>query len=334
MKWRGGGAVGGRLQGDFAGDVGVGLADGDAGVGGDGAKCVGKGGADGVNGVAVGAEMAEDEFRGVFGDEVKGEPGGGLVAEVAVAGEDALFDRPGAFGVSLEECGVVVAFEVEEVAVAQAVGDKMGGCADVGGDGDAVCSRGDVEGDRVAGVVGNRHRQDGDGADGEGGAVLEDFYRRCAGAPFFAQVLVSAAVGVQRDAAFAQLQRPGDVVAVFVGDEKGGDACEGNAQGVEVVADFLGADAGVDEDGGVVVFEQGAVAGAAAGQDGEVCGHVVVWVCVCFLSRSAGVLKCVVRRSVEQLTVVRMLPPVCRGFLSRCGFGKNSRVDEAGVLWK
>ena len=61
--------------------------------------------------VAVFAEVAEvDVFEFVSGD-FDGEGRGGVVGEVAVAGEDALFDGPRAAGVVVEEGQIVVGFQ-------------------------------------------------------------------------------------------------------------------------------------------------------------------------------------------------------------------------------
>ena len=71
--------------------------------------------ADGVagefGGVAVLAQVGEEDVAEVFGGDFGDELCGGLVREVAVAGKDALFHRPGALGVVLEEGFVMVGFD-------------------------------------------------------------------------------------------------------------------------------------------------------------------------------------------------------------------------------
>lgn len=62
----------------------------------------------------------------------------------------------------------------------------------------------------------------------------------------------------------------GRVVGVLVGDEDGVDAFgAGSAEGFEAALEFAAANAGVDEEGGAVRFEQRAVAHAARRQDGN-----------------------------------------------------------------
>ena len=115
-------------------------------------------------GVAVLAEVGQEDVAEVFGGDFGDELGGGLVGEVAVAGEDALFDGPGAFGVILEEGFVVVGFDHEGVDALDGVYDLARGVAEVREDAEGGIGRGDDESHGVGGVV-----RDGEGLDSEFG---------------------------------------------------------------------------------------------------------------------------------------------------------------------
>jgi hypothetical protein len=64
-----------------------------------------------VGGVAVLAQVRKEDVAEVFGGDFGDELRGGLVREVAMAGEDSLFNGPRALGVILEEGFVVVCFD-------------------------------------------------------------------------------------------------------------------------------------------------------------------------------------------------------------------------------
>lgn len=115
-------------------------------------------------GVAVLAEVGQEDVAEVFGGDFGDELGGGLVGEVAVAGEDALFDGPGAFGVVLEEGFVVVGFDHEGVDALDGVDDLARGVAEVREDAEGGIGGGDDEPYGVGGVV-----RDGEGLDAEFG---------------------------------------------------------------------------------------------------------------------------------------------------------------------
>jgi hypothetical protein len=115
-------------------------------------------------GVAVLAEVSQEDVAEVFGGDFGDELGGGLVREVAVAGEDALFNGPGAFGVVLEEGFVVVGFDHEGVDALDGVDDLARGVTEVGEDAEGGIGGGDDESHGVGGVVRN-----GEGLDAEFG---------------------------------------------------------------------------------------------------------------------------------------------------------------------
>ncbi len=238
-----------------------------------GVAVVGEAGADGgagvSGGVAVGAEVAEVEVFQAGGDDFGGDVGGGFVGEVAVAGEDALFDGPGAAAVGVEEVEVVIGFEDEGAGGADAFDDEAGGVAEVGEEADVAVAVVEHEADGVVGVVGDGEAVDLEVAELEGGAGFEEAPGG-AGGEFGLERFGGEAVAVDGDVvAFGEDGEAAGVVAVFVGEEDGLHVGEGAAEGMEAGFDLAGAEAGVDEEAGVVGFEVGAVAAAAAAEDGE-----------------------------------------------------------------
>ena len=120
-------------------------------------------GADGVEGalevVAFAAEVGEKHLpEGVAGDV--GEQGGGhLVGEVALAAEDALLEGPGARA-AVDEILVVVGFENDELAAAEAFAGDGGGDAEIGGDAESRGAGGQDEPDGIIGIVGEGEGED------------------------------------------------------------------------------------------------------------------------------------------------------------------------------
>jgi hypothetical protein len=60
------------------------------------------------------------------------------------------------------------------------------------------------------------------------------------------------------------------VVAVLVGEEDRAEAVGLDAEGVETLAELPGGEARIDEDAGVIVTDEGAVARTAAAEDRQV----------------------------------------------------------------
>ena len=125
-------------------------------------------------GVVLLGEVAEDDPGGAAVVVAGEEFGGGVVGEVADAGEDALLDRPGV-GAVAEHLEVVVGFEQQDVDALEGGLDVGGHVAEVGGDGHADGFGVGLEDEAagVGGVVGDGEGRDGDVADGEVGAGVE-----------------------------------------------------------------------------------------------------------------------------------------------------------------
>lgn len=253
---------------EFGGDVLAGDVEVDGGVAGGGEVVVedfeGEGG-----GIAVAAEVAEDDAAEAGGGNGGDEFGGLVVGKVSVAAGDALFGGPGALDVGGEEVRAVVGLDEEGVKVGEALVKDGGGVAEVADDAKTAASIGEEEADGIDGVVG-----DGEGVDVEagglkGGAGLDE-----APAWLFFEVGgkdlagVGIAVNGEVEGAEEDVEAAG-VVAVLVGEE---DALEGvrpYAEGVEPAAQLECGEPGVHKQGAVLSGDDGAVARAAAAEDGK-----------------------------------------------------------------
>ena len=223
--------------------------------------------------VAVAAEVAEVNVAQVGVHDLLGDLRGGVVREMAVAAEDALLHAPRTLGVVLQKFEVVIGFEDQGVRRADAFEDELGGVAEVGQEAD-VSRRGMQEKThRIIRVMRHGegvHREVADlegSAGGEeakiqarGGLGLDDFLRE--------PVAVDGNLMLR-----AQGGEALDVVAVLVGDEDAGESFGRAAERGEALANLPSAEAGINEDAGVVGFEIGAVAGGTAAEDGELDWH-------------------------------------------------------------
>lgn len=260
----------GRSDGDaLGGAVLAGGEEADAIAGAEGVED----GADGGQGefwrVAVGAEVSEEDVREVVVEDAADQFGGADVGEVAVAGEDSLFDGPGAAGVVLQEVEVVVGLEQDRVAAADALDGQFGGVADVGEETDAGLGVFDDEADGVVGVMGDGKGVDREVADGEPVSGVEE-----APSVEVGQVLPEAiggeAIAVEGEAeGAAQDLQAGGVVGVFVGEEDPVEVGDIQANGRQPPGDLPRAEAGVDQEAGAGRFHQRTVTGTAATQYGQ-----------------------------------------------------------------
>jgi hypothetical protein len=110
--------------------------------------------------VAFAAQVGKVKIFQFRRHDLRGGFGGGHVREMAVAAEDALFERPRAARTILQHLHVVVGFEDEDVRGADAVEHELGGVAEVGGEADVAARGAQKKSDGVLRVV-----RDGKGFD-------------------------------------------------------------------------------------------------------------------------------------------------------------------------
>ena len=79
--------------------------------------------------------------------------GGGVVGEMAMSAENALLEAPGPAAVVLQHFDVMVGFQQEDVGLADALDDQLGGVAQVGQESDIAGGCADQEGGGVIGIM-------------------------------------------------------------------------------------------------------------------------------------------------------------------------------------
>lgn len=124
--------------------------------------------------IAVAAQVSQVDVAQVRGHDLLGHGGGGLIGEVAMTAEDALFHTPGPASVILQEFEVVIGLEHEDPGRPDSLDDKFGGMPEIGEKPDVPGGRVDEKADRVISVVGYRKGVDGDIANLERRAGEED----------------------------------------------------------------------------------------------------------------------------------------------------------------
>ena len=199
--------------------------------------------------------------------------GRGLVGEVAVPPEDALFEAPGPVRAILQHAHVVVRFEHEHVGLPDSIQDVFGDIPEVGDEPDVAAGRPEQESHRILRVVRNIKSLNGDITDFETSARFEEtaIEPRLEGAFGF---LLGCPVPIDGDAEFAgDSDEALDMVAMFVGDEDGVEIFGCSPDTGKSLTDLPGTEAGVDQDSGFRRLEIGAIAGGSASQDRELNSH-------------------------------------------------------------
>lgn len=124
--------------------------------------------------VAFAAEVGEVEVAQFGGHDLGSGFGGGDIGEMAVTTEDALLEAPGAARAVLQHLHVVIGFEHEDVGRTDAIEDKLGDMAEVGGEAEIAGGSTDEVADGVLGIVRDGKGFDGDIGEFKGVAGVED----------------------------------------------------------------------------------------------------------------------------------------------------------------
>lgn len=171
--------------------------------------------------VAVLAQVGEEDVPEVFGGDFGDELRSGLIREVAVAREDALFHRPGALGVVLKKGFVVVRFDHERVDATDRVEDLAGGIAKVGEDPKGGIGAGNDEAQGVGGVMRHGEGVDAEFPDLKSRAAVEKTPLGVDGA--LAEAFGGEGIGKNGNPVFgAKHLEAAGVVAVLVGEQDAG----------------------------------------------------------------------------------------------------------------
>ena len=255
--------VRGILRGDFDGnmvgaEVGEALADDPAGQ---------------IRAIAVAAQVSEVDPAQVGGDDLFGHGCGGLVREMTVTAEDALFDTPGSAEIVLEHLDVVVGFQEQHMGGADTFHDEFGGMTEVGHEAEVACGGAQEEPDRILGIMGDGKGVHAHIADVERSAGVEDVPIEFEAGLTFDR-LFRRAIAVNGDLQFlAQADQAAGVVLVFMCDEDGLEAFRRPPDAGQALSDLAAAKPDVDEHASIFDFEIRAVAARAAAQDRQLDWH-------------------------------------------------------------
>jgi len=152
---------------------------------------------------------------------------------------------------------------------------QLGKIAEVGDDGDFGAAEAESEADRIGGVVRNREGRDFDIADFEFDSRTDVFHALGSLRGRVRKHLFDFAMRGLGEVGGAipvagQLGEAVAMIGVLVGDEDGVDVRgAGAAEGLEAANHFLAAESSVHEESGAARFEQGGIARAAGGQNGD-----------------------------------------------------------------
>ena len=216
-----------------------------------------------VGTVAFAAQVTEVNMDEVGRHDFLRGGGGVVVGKMAVAAGDALFEAPGAAGF-LQHFQVVIGFEEQDIGGANALEDGFGGVAEVRQNTDFSGGGVQEEADGVGGVVRDVKGVHVDVADIETGAGFEDAAFKFRAALVFDGVF-GGAVAVNGDFKFVgKAGETVDVVGVLVGDQNSVEFFRNAADGGEAFGDLAVAEAGVNEQAGVIGLQISAIAAGAA----------------------------------------------------------------------
>ena len=112
--------------------------------------------------VAVAAQVPEINLPQISGYDLLRDCGGGLVAEMSMAAENALFDAPRPAAILLEQLQVVIGLEHQDIGSANPFHGQLGGVTEIGEEAQVAGTGADQESNRVLGIV-----RDGKGVDGK-----------------------------------------------------------------------------------------------------------------------------------------------------------------------
>ncbi len=221
-------------------------------------------------GIAIAAQMTEDDPGEVGAGDLGDKFGRLFIGKMTVPIADALFGRPGAFGVILQENFVVVCFGEESVHSLEPVDDHTGDVSYIAEHSEAAFSAPEEKSHRIYSIVGDRKRLDLHSVDPESSARIE-LLPDDRGADALADKRASVGRCIDGDLAFpAEDFEPAGVIAVLVGENHSGDAVGIHTQHVETGAKLTRREPGIDENAGVTETDQSTVARAAAPENRQV----------------------------------------------------------------
>lgn len=219
--------------------------------------------------VAVFAQVPEHHLMQAVMRDGSHQFGGLLVGQMAVAGADALLGGPGAFGVGIQKLRIIVGFQKERVRALQTVANEVGDKADVTDKAQLGVLVLDGKAHRVRRVVRHGKALDAQVLEFEGAAGLHKTPARGVAEVIF-DALARERGDKNRDVPLlGENLQSGGVIAVFVGQQNAVERGGAEAGGLHAQGNLLGAQPGVDEHGGAIRGDHGAIPGTPAAEDGE-----------------------------------------------------------------
>ncbi len=228
--------------------------------------------------VAIPAKVTEHDMPESRGARFSHEIGGGAVGKVAVRRHDALLDGKRAPGVGLEQLLVVVGFDEETIHFGHMMEKGSRDMTEIGENADGKGLASDSETHRVDGIV----------RDGKSGHLEGLQRKRAAGGeepPIRGRIALVMTAHLIRGQTrgvdwttqgLEQNRQSARVVAMFVGQQDGGDLLRIETRGAQSFQCFSGAESCINQDGRVTRAEHAGVAAAATAKDDEFHGARLV----------------------------------------------------------
>jgi len=218
-------------------------------------------------GVAVTAEVAEDDTGEVRTRDLRDQFGGLIIREMAVPITDPLLRRPGALCVILQHDLVVVGFGEKGINSFEVIDDHAGDMANIAENPDAALFAAKDEPDGIDGIMRNRERFDLDPADGKLRAGFKRSPSYC-GVYVFTDDGAGVSRCVDRQRAFpAENFDATSVVAVFVSENDPAEGVRIDSERFEPETELLCGKTRVDEDTRFAKAHESTVSRTAASKD-------------------------------------------------------------------
>jgi hypothetical protein len=229
--------------------------------------------------IALAAAVEQDNVPGqrqaAAAGAVEDSPDAGeglAVGKMAAPAHDALLEEPGAVA-ALLHVGVVVAFDGQDIDAAELMDEIFIDTAEIGGITNPAGGTFDQKSVRAMLIVLEADGIHADAVDGSEGFAVEraDEAGELIVCGEAGEVVRAIFVTMDADLAADDLADPVaiEMIAIKVGEADGGDLGEGEIQLFHSPGGDSRADAAVDEHGGGLSAEDGAIAGRPAGQDAK-----------------------------------------------------------------
>ena len=196
----------------------------------------------------------------------------GFVGQVPTVAQDTVLQGVG-IGTVPKPVHIVIGLDQRQIGAKGGVHHQAGHSPQVGGDDGRVSAAGQPVAHAVGGVVGGGEGLDGQAPHLELTARRQGVNQLSGVGQLSRQHQGGAWGGVKGNGVvFQQDSQSCDVVSVFVGDQDAGQILRRQFRGLETLFDLSAGDAGVHQQGGVLVVEQRAVPTGAAGESTQMQG--------------------------------------------------------------